>query len=454
MIKRVWEEQKRYYQSQSTKPIASRIEALRRLKASIKNHEDEVLEALALDLGKPAFESYATELGYVLNSLSHMIRHVAKFAKTLRVRSPIYQRGMSSYIEKVPKGTVLIIGPFNYPFQLSIEPLIGAIAAGNTVILKPSELTPHTQDILQTILSEAFAPEYVSVITGGVETTQSLLRLAFDHIFFTGSTRVGKIVMKAASDHLTPLTLELGGKSPTIVHEDAILEVAARRIAWGKFLNAGQTCVAPDYIYVHANVQDAFIKELRETIKEFYGEDPQESPDYGRIVNDHNVKRLCALLRQGQIVCGGKSDPKDRYIEPTLIKGVGWNAPVMQEEIFGPILPILTYENINQVIEVIRNKPSPLALYIFTEDKQIEKRLTQALSFGNGAINDTVSQVASLTMPFGGKGESGMGSYHGRYSFETFSHARSMVKKKTSKDSSLIYPPYRNRLKLIRYILK
>lgn len=454
MYQALVKKQREYFQDKKTKPLAERIEDLESLRENIRAREADILEALKKDLGKSAFEAYATEVGYVLNSLRDMMKNLRSYARDERVPSPLYQWGMKSYIHYEPKGVVLIIGPFNYPFQLVIEPLIGALAAGNCVVLKPSEMTPHTEKVIASLIEETFAPEQVAVVTGGKEVTGGLLEQTFNHIFFTGSARVGRIVLKAAAKKLTPVTLELGGKSPAIVCRDACLEEASRRIVWGKFLNAGQTCVAPDYLLVHEEVKEELTQLLVAKIQDFYGKNPQDSPDYGRIVDDGHWARLVAYLGEGKIIHGGDYRKEDRYLAPTLLTDPVSQAKVMEEEIFGPVLPILTFSDLDKEVQALKDKPAPLALYIFTQDMDKARWVTETLSFGNGAINDTVSQVASVHLPFGGLGPSGMGAYHGRYSFLTFSHAKAMVRKKRNPFHKLIMPPYKDQLKLIRHILK
>ena len=449
-------EHKKFFNTGETRSINYRISALKKLKTSLKKYEKEIINALYRDLGKSEFEAYGTEIGFVLDSLSNFIKNSKKWTKTKRVRTPLHQFSSKGYIMYEPYGTVLIIGPFNYPFQLLIEPLIGAIAAGNCAILKPSESTPTVSGLVKKIIEETFEEKYIQVIEGEKETTSALINLDFDYIFFTGSAPVGKIVMKAAAEHLVPVTLELGGKSPVIVDKTANLEIAAKRILWGKLINAGQTCIAPDYILVHKDIKESFIEKLKNTVIRFYGEDASKSIDYGRIVNSRQFERLDTIIQKdkAKIIYGGNSNAGTLYIEPTIIDNVNWQDAVMQDEIFGPIMPILEYEDLEEVIEMINDRPKPLSLYLFTEDKNVEVAILNRISFGGGCINDTISHVASSNMPFGGVGNSGMGAYHGRDSFETFSHRKSILKKSTSIDIKLIFPPYGNRAKLIRKILK
>ncbi|WP_128894109.1 aldehyde dehydrogenase [Longirhabdus pacifica] len=454
MIENIVKKQKEYFKTGETKSIAFRIQQLNKLKDAIKQNEQEILDALQKDLGKPYFEGYTSEIGFVLDSIKNISKNLNTWAKDKKVKTPIHQVLSKSIIRSEPYGTVLIIGPFNYPFQLLIEPMLGALAAGNTVVLKPSEYTVQTEKIVQKIISETFDESYIAVVTGGKEETQQLLQQSFDYIFFTGSTRVGQIVMEAASKHLTPVTLELGGKSPTIVDKDANLEVATRRIAWGKFVNAGQTCVAPDYIYVHSAVQEQFKTELIQRLKEFYGENTEQSQDYGRIVNEAAFQRLTSLIDKNKTVYGGEHKQEDLYIAPTLLDNITWEDAVMEEEIFGPILPILTYDNVDDIIKTINNRPKPLALYVFTENKDVVDKILAETSSGGVSVNDVVSHLANPNLPFGGVGTAGMGAYHGQYSFDTFSHKKSILKKSTKVDSKIIFPPYKNKINLIRKILK
>lgn len=454
MLDSLLQDQKKYFESGITQTYEFRMMQLENLKKSIEDHEAEILEALHHDLRKPAFEGYATEVGFVLQSIRHTMKELKSWMKTQTVKTPLYQAGAKSKVHPVPYGVVLVIAPFNYPFQLAMEPLIGAIAAGNTVILKPSEYTVNTEAVLEKVIAQAFDPQYVTTVTGGKEVVTRLIYMPFDYIFFTGSVAVGRVVMKAASERLTPLTLELGGKSPAIVHEDANLDIAAKRITWGKMMNAGQTCVAPDYVYVHEDCKDQLIEKICQNILEFYGDKAQDSPDFCRIVNERHYERLVQLLDSGKTVCGGEHDREDLYIAPTLLTEVTWDDEVMKDEIFGPILPILTYQNISEVVEGVKHSAKPLALYIFSESETVQNFLTYQIPFGGGCINDTISHVSSPFMPFGGVGSSGLGAYHGKYSFETFSHFKSILSKSTQWDLPLVYPPYKNRVNWIKKILK
>ncbi|MFM0919427.1 aldehyde dehydrogenase, partial [Staphylococcus epidermidis] len=433
-----------------------RKQQLKLLSKNIKNHENELLDALYKDLGKSKVEAYATEIGMLLKSIKLMRKELKNWSKTKQTDTPLYLFPTKSYIKKEPYGTVLIIGPFNYPVQLVFEPLIGAIAAGNTAIVKPSELTPHVAIVIRDIIEDTFDETYVSVVEGGIEETQTLLSLPFDYIFFTGSEKVGKIVYEAAARKLIPVTLELGGKSPVIVDDTANIKVASERISFGKFTNAGQTCVAPDYILVQRKVKNDLIKALKKTITEFYGENIEKSPDFGRIVNQKHFNRLNDLIQihKDNVVFGGNSSKEDLYIEPTLLDNITNDNKIMKEEIFGPILPIITYDNFDEVLEIIQSKSKPLSLYLFSEDENMTHRVLEELSFGGGAINDTLMHLANPNLPFGGVGSSGIGQYHGKYSFDTFSHMKSYTFKSTRLESSLFFPPYKGKFKYIKTFFK
>ena len=437
-MEKLVKKQKAYFKTDVTKSYEFRLEQLNKLKQMIVKNQSKIEKALNSDLNKSSFEAYTTEVGFVILSINEAIKKLSKWMKTKRARSGIVMMGSGSFIQPEPRGTILIIGPFNYPFQLVIEPLIGAIAAGNTAILKPSEFTPATSELLEKLISETFDEEYIKVVLGQSEITSELVKQKLDYIFFTGSTRVGQIIYEQAAKNLTPVTLELGGKSPTIIDETADLVLAARRIAFGKFSNAGQTCIAPDYIYVHESVKVPFIKELKTAIDSFYN----DKSTFGRIVNERHFKRLEALIDKDKVVHGGKSVERELYIQPTILEGVEWKDKVMQEEIFGPILPILTYKNLDNVISELKEHEKPLALYIFTKNKANKDKVFKSLSFGGGAVNDTIMHVANSHLPFGGVGASGIGSYHGKTSFDTFSHFKSYVVKNTLFDFKLLYPPY------------
>lgn len=456
IIEQKFYDSKAFFNTQQTKDISFRKEQLKKLSKAIKSYESDILEALYTDLGKNKVEAYATEIGITLKSIKNARKELKNWTKTKNVDTPLYLFPTKSYIKKEPYGTVLIIAPFNYPFQLVFEPLIGAIAAGNTAIIKPSELTPNVARVIKRLINETFGANYIEVIEGGIEETQTLIHLPFDYVFFTGSENVGKIVYQAASENLVPVTLEMGGKSPVIVDETANIKVASERICFGKFTNAGQTCVAPDYILVHESVKDDLITALSKTLREFYGQNIQQSPDYGRIVNLKHYHRLTSLLNSAQmnIVFGGHSDEDERYIEPTLLDHVTNDSAIMQEEIFGPILPILTYQSLDEAIAFIHQRPKPLSLYLFSEDENATQRVINELSFGGGAINDTLMHLANPKLPFGGVGASGMGRYHGKYSFDTFTHEKSYIFKSTRLESGVHLPPYKGKFKYIKAFFK
>ncbi|HAR4783267.1 TPA: aldehyde dehydrogenase [Staphylococcus aureus] len=456
IIEQKFYDSKAFFNTQQTKDISFRKEQLKKLSKAIKSYESDILEALYTDLGKNKVEAYATEIGITLKSIKNARKELKNWTKTKNVDTPLYLFPTKSYIKKEPYGTVLIIAPFNYPFQLVFEPLIGAIAAGNTAIIKPSELTPNVARVIKRLINETFDANYIEVIEGGIEETQTLIHLPFDYVFFTGSENVGKIVYQAASENLVPVTLEMGGKSPVIVDETANIKVASERICFGKFTNAGQTCVAPDYILVHESVKDDLITALSKTLREFYGQNIQQSPDYGRIVNLKHYHRLTSLLNSAQmnIVFGSHSDEDERYIEPTLLDHVTNDSAIMQEEIFGPILPILTYQSLDEAIAFIHQRPKPLSLYLFSEDENATQRVINELSFGGGAINDTLMHLANPKLPFGGVGASGMGRYHGKYSFDTFTHEKSYIFKSTRLESGVHLPPYKGKFKYIKAFFK
>lgn len=446
--------QKAFFRKEQTKNVSFRLAALKKLKDAIKVNEQEIMAALKTDLNKSELDAYAAEIGFVLAELTFTIKNLSSWVKTKSVKTPMTHFGSTSYIYSEPYGVALIIAPWNYPFQLAIAPLIGAIAAGNCAVLKPSELTPKTSEVLAKLINGLYPEEFVSVVEGGVETSTALLEEKFDYIFFTGSVPVGKIIMEAAAKNLTPVTLELGGKSPCIVHDDANIKVAAKRVAWGKFTNAGQTCIAPDYLYVHKNVKDKFLSEFKNTIKELYGENPLRNPDYTHIVSERHFKRLEGFLDNGQVYSGGKTDSDTLAIEPTVLTNISWDDPIMQDEIFGPILPVMEYSHLSEVLDGIHNHPKPLALYIFTENNQVQQTVLNSVSFGGGCVNDTVYHFVSPHLPFGGVGPSGIGSYHGKGSFDTFSHKKSVLKQTTLFDIPFRYPNFKNGLKMLRMFLK
>ncbi|MGZ9850148.1 aldehyde dehydrogenase [Macrococcus psychrotolerans] len=445
-----------FFQTQSTKDIKFRKKYLKALKKSIKKHEPDILDALKSDLGKNKVEAYATEVGFVMKELSYIIKELKNWAKTKSVTTPMMQFPAKSFIKYEPYGTVLIIGPFNYPFQLVMSPLIGALAAGNCAVVKPSEMTPQTSMVVQEILEEVFPEDYVKVIQGEKEVTSQLLDERFDYIFFTGSTKVGQIVYEKASKHLTPVTLELGGKSPVIIDDTANLKVAAERIAFGKFMNAGQTCVAPDYVIIDNTVKMKFVKALQTTIQEFYGAQIEQSEDFGRIVNDNHFNRLVNIIEDSrqQVIYSGESNADELFVAPTIILDPELSNSVMQQEIFGPILPIIGYDTFNEVYDIVEQYEKPLALYLFTEDSDQITAVFNRLSFGGGCVNDTILHLANPNLPFGGVGHSGIGSYHGKYSFELFSHEKSYITKSTKLESGLLFPPYKGKFKYVKQLFK
>lgn len=447
------DKQRKFYESAATKDISFRIHQLEKLKDTIKRNEKEILGALKKDLNKSPFEAYATEIGMVYEEIRYLIKHLRGLSRPEKVRTPIAQFPSVSRIYKEPYGIVLIMAPWNYPVQLSLAPLAGAIAAGNCVILKPSEYAPYSSAVLKKILEEGFPDKYIGVLEGGLEINQQLLFLKFDYIFFTGSVAVGKLVMEAASRHLTPVTLELGGKSPCIVDSTADIDMAAKRIVWGKFLNAGQTCVAPDYILVEKGVKQLLIEAMGKYIRSFYGEAPLKNAEYPKIIHEKHFNRLLGLLEGTKTLTGGKFDSSSLTIEPTIIEDVSENSPVMREEIFGPILPVLTFETVKEAAAFVNNRPKPLALYLFTTSGKNERYIMGNVSFGGGCVNDTIVHLATTHMGFGGVGESGMGSYHGKLSFQTFTHNKSVLKKSNLLDIPLRYPPYKNKINLLRKIL-
>ncbi len=434
--------QRAYFATGATLPVAARKKALRDLKAAIDAFADPLYEALAADLGKSRSESYMCELGLVKSEISYLLRHVSSFAKDKRVHTPLALFLSKSYVKPSPYGTALIMSPWNYPVLLTLDPLADALAAGNTAIVKPSAYSPNVSAVLKELIESAFPAEYVSVVTGGRAENQCLLELDVDCIFFTGSPVVGREVMAQAAKHLTPVTLELGGKSPCIVDESANIPLAARRIVFGKFINCGQTCVAPDYIYCHASVKDALLAELKKQIEVQYGPEPLANPDYGKIVNQKHFERLIGLMDPAKTVIGGESDPETLRITPTVLDNVTWDDAVMGQEIFGPILPVLTYESLDALVEQLRGLPHPLALYIFSSRKQAVREVTTRLAFGGGCVNDTLVHLATSTMAFGGVGESGMGAYHGKRGFDAFSHHKSILDHKTFPDLPMRYQPY------------
>lgn len=434
--------------------VRYRRETLVKLLYNINQRESEIIQALYDDFKKPAFESVLTETGLVISELENTIKNISSWTKRKRVFPSLLNFPSQDFIYSEPYGKVLVMAPWNYPFQLAITPLISAVAAGNEVVVKPSELTPQTAAIITKLIAETFLTQHVRVVEGDAKVAQELLLQRWDYIFFTGSVAVGKLVAKAAAEHLTPVTLELGGKNPCIVDQTATLRLAAKRIVWGKFLNAGQTCIAPDYILIQNKVKAAFIGYLKEEIALAYGDDPEISPDYPRIINPKNWQRLTGLIEGNHIVHGGLTNPNDNYIAPTIINEPGLESALMQEEIFGPILPILSYENESELGTIISRYEKPLSLYVFSSDSGFTKRIIGKFSFGGGCINDTVIYFSNKRLPFGGVGHSGIGAYHGKLGFDTFSHKKAIVKKGNWLDIQLRYAPYKSKLKIIRKLLK
>lgn len=453
-MKAIVEQQHTFFNSGQSLDVSYRKKCLGKLKSLLQQHEEQIFDALEADFRKPAFETYETELLPIFHEIDYLLDHLADWAKPEKANSSVFSFPSKSYIHSQPYGVSLIIGAWNYPIHLTIAPLLGSIAAGNCSILKPSELAPHSSSLMAELINSNFDDGYLHVVEGDAETTQQLLDQPLDHIFFTGSTRVGKIIMKAAAEQLTPVTLELGGKSPTIIDQTADLALAAKRIAWGKFINAGQTCVSPDYVYIHESKRDEFCQLLGRKITEFYGSDPSESNDFARILNQRHFKRLQQLIDHSKVRIGGQTVPEENYIAPTVMTDMTWEDPIMQDEIFGPILPILTFENINEVIRAVRSKPKPLALYLFSTDTVIQERIINEISFGGGCINDTIMHLGNYDLPFGGIGQSGFGSYHGKHSFDTFSHQKSVMKKSNWLDIPLRYPPYSGKLKWLKRLTK
>ncbi len=442
--------QRAFFASGRTQDLHFRLEQLRILRRAVELHEPALFEALARDLGKPSFESYGGETGLVQREISHTLRRLRSWARPQRVRTPLAYVPAACRVHPVPRGSSLIIGPWNFPVQLLCVPLVGAIAAGNCSVLKPSPLAPNTARALACLIAEHFDPAYITVVEGGIETAQHLLDLPFDHIFFTGSPSAGRNVMAAAARRLTPVTLELGGKNPCIVDADCDLDVAARRITWGKLFNAGQSCVAVDYLLADRRIKDELVERIAACIREFYGDDPSASPDLARIVNQDHAERLARLLDRGRIVTGGRVDAEARYVAPTVIDGLTGSEPIMEDEIFGPLLPVIGYETLDEAVAFVNRRPNPLALYLFTRDRRRQQAVLRATASGGACVNDTVIQETITGLPFGGAGASGIGSYHGRTSFDAFSHFRSVVRRGFRFDSRLRYPPYGDRLRFIR----
>lgn len=446
--------QRLYFDSGATRDYSFRLAQLKKLKQSIIDHKDDIEKALKSDIGRPPMEAYI-EIVTAFDDIKHTIKKLKSWMAPKKVRTSLWAQPGSSRVESTPLGVNFIMGPYNYPFLLCMQPLISAIAAGNTVIMKPSSLNPAVSALLAKMANECFEPEHVVVFEGSTEITNELLKQQFDHIFFTGSPRVGRIVLAAAAKYLTPVTLELGGKSPTIVHSDANLKLAAKRIVSGKMLNGGQTCIAPDHVFVHRDIRAAFEQEIIAAVKAGYGDDPISSPDFGRMINHRHFDRVAALIDPSKVLVGGQTDRDSKFIAPTILGGVSITDPVMQEEIFGPVLPLLEYTDLNDLYRQVRTLPKhPLALYLFTSSKDVEREVLANIQFGGGCINNTVMHAANANLPFGGVGESGMGAYHGKASFDTFSHSRSILKTSNWLDIPLRYAPYKDRAEMMRKMVK
>ncbi|QSH40539.1 aldehyde dehydrogenase [Lentisphaerota bacterium ZTH] len=450
----VLRKQKLFFDSGITRDVKFRQSALEKLAASIKKHEKNIYKALYQDLRKSEFESLATEVSGVIDEISFLRKRIGKWSKPRRCPVHINNKPASGRLYPEPLGSVLIFSAWNYPFNLCMTPFVGALAAGNCVVVKPADQAPATAAVIIKIIEECFDQEYVAAMPGGSDHAACLLKHKFDYIFYTGGEHAGRKVMHAAAEHLTPVTLELGGKSPCVVEPDAKLKVAAKRIVWGKFLNAGQTCVAPDYLFVHKSIKTALLREMRKVIEQFYGQDPQQSPDYPRIINSRHFQRLTGLIGEKKCFCGGESDPDDLYLAPTIIENVSSEDPVMQEEIFGPVLPVMTWDDFDEVLDFINSRPKPLAMYYFSKKCRHLDRLLSRTSAGGMCVNETVTHLTNPAMPFGGVGNSGMGAYHGKFSFDTFTHLKPVLNKYTFMDFPLRYAPYAKKLKILRFICK
>lgn len=435
--------QRAFFESGATRPRAARLAALDAVHGALVDAESALLAALHADLGKPTVEAYASELGVLLADLAHTRGHLRRWMRPVRSRTPWIARPGRSSVVSEPRGVTLVLGPWNYPLQLTLAPAIASLAAGNTVVLKPSEHAPRSAEVLDRVVRAALPPEHAAVVRGGVDAAEALLEQRFDHVFFTGGTGIGRRVAVAAARSLTPCTLELGGKSPCIVCADAGLAVAARRIAWGKFLNAGQTCVAPDTVWVQRGVAAAFLEGLARAIASFYGSDPRQSPHYARIVSEAHCDRLAGLLTAGRVVCGGTVDRAARYVAPTVVTDLPADAPVLRDEVFGPILPVVPFDDLDVLLSELRGQPTPLALYVFARDRAVQDRELSGTRSGSACVNDVALQILNPRMPFGGLGESGWGAYHGRAGFDTFSHARAVLRRGAWPEVRLRYPPFR-----------
>ena len=454
-IKNVVNQQRKFFQTGATLPVKFRIEALKKLKANILANEKEIAAAITADLGKSETEAFMCEIGLVITEISYMLKHVRKFAKDKTVSTPLSNFPAHSFVKSSPYGNVLIMSPWNYPFLLTLDPLVDAISAGNTVVVKPSAYSPATSAAIEKVLQETFSPEYVAVVTGGRAENACLLEQKFDYIFFTGSQAVGREVLRHAAEFLTPCTLELGGKSPCIIDSSAKIKLAATRLVWGKYLNCGQTCVAPDYVLCHSSVKDQFIKAMAAEIKAQFGQDPLANKDYGKIINQKHFERVRGLINKDKVAVGGRVNAETQQIEPTVMDNVTWEDAVMGEEIFGPVLPVLTFDSYDQVYQTLNDKAKPLAFYLFTENRKLMKEFTSRFNFGGGCINDCIIHLATNNLGFGGCGESGMGAYHGKVGFDTFSTKKSIVNRKTFMDVPLRKQPYSGlKRKLLDLVLR
>lgn len=454
-IHEIYQAQRSYFASGATRPLAFRKTRLKALRKAIKRHEDDILAALHADMHKAPVEAYGSEIGLLYDEIDHVLTNLRQWMRPAPVSSPLMHYPSGSVIYREPKGLTLLIGPWNYPFQLLINPLIGAIAAGNCAILKPSEMAPATEAVIKKLITATFEPEFVAVVTGeGHVVIPELMQHRFDHIFFTGSIPVGKKILEMAAPHLSPVTLELGGKSPCIVTEGADLKTAAKRIIWGKCWNAGQTCIAPDYVLVQEKAAAKLLEHMKSAIHRFFGQNPAQSPDYARLINEKRFDAVAAYLEQGKIYAGGQTDRADKYIEPTLLTDVSFDSPVMKEEIFGPVLPVIPYQTTADAMEMIARNPYPLALYVFTNDRKTERAFIDKVAFGGGCVNNTLVHFANGELPFGGIGYSGMGRYHGRNSFNEFTHEKGVLKTATWLDVPAKYPPFKNRLKWLKMLQK
>lgn len=450
----LFQKQQSFFQTGETLDIDARLRQLKKFRQAVLRNEELIYKALFKDLHKSEFESYATEIGFVLEELSNHIRHLKKWSRPRKVKTPLTSFPASGYLTYEPRGTVLIMGPWNYPFQLVMVPLVGALSAGNTVIIKPSEMSVETGRVIEKIIGETFEEQYVRVVTGGAETARELLKLHFGHIFFTGSERIGRKVLEAAAPKLIPVTLELGGRSPCIVDEGVDVRLAARRIIWGKLINAGQTCIAPNCLMVHEKVKDRLLPELVEAVKRFYGEDLINNREYPRIINRPNMERLIALMEGSKVYWGGSYEVEELFFEPTIIDNADFSLPVMQSEIFGPILPVLTYGSMDELMEMLKKCPNPLSLYYFSKNRKNIRKVLKTVPSGGVTVNDTLMHFTFSSLPFGGTGSSGMGNYHGKYSFEVFSHQKPVVYRGTWLDIPVRYAPFKNKLKIIKKLIR